>query len=107
MAGVLFGQPQLFLRHRVSEVNHGGDEPPAALGADRLTGHRLLGAIARTPLPRVPPHLLAGVRSVAAQAAHELSVAVQLRKDLGVDAGAAVEVVGVLRDEEPEPAEPL
>ena len=44
---------------------------------------------------------------MAAEAAHELPVAVQLRQKLGTDARPAMEVIGVLRDEEPELAEPL
>jgi hypothetical protein len=36
-----------------------------------------------------------------------LAVTVQLRQDLGAHARTAVQVVGVLRDEEPELAEPL
>ncbi len=106
-AGVLFGQGQIFLRHRVPEVDNRGDEPSSAVGADRLSRHRLLGAVALTPPPRIPPYLLPSVESVAAQATHELSVAVQLREGLGADAGAAMEVVGVLGDQKPERAEPL
>jgi hypothetical protein len=50
---------------------------------------------------------LPGVSSVAARAAQELPVAVQLRQNLGAYAGTAVEVIRVLGDEEPELAEPL
>ena len=44
---------------------------------------------------------------VAARAAHELPVAVQLRQDFGMDARPPVEVIGILCDQELELAEPL
>src|SRR5215218_35188 len=75
-AGVLFGQHQLRLRQRLTEVHHRGDEPPAADNALRLAWHRLLGAVAPTPPARVPPYILPSVESVAAQATHKLPVAV-------------------------------
>jgi hypothetical protein len=50
---------------------------------------------------------LPGAEPVAAEAAHEPTVAVQLGQQLRADARLAVEVVGVLRDEEPELAEAL
>src|SRR5215211_1270288 len=75
-AGVVVGQHQLCLRQWVPEVHHRGDQPPATVGALRLTRHRLLGAVARAPTVPVPSYLLPGVDSVAAQAAHELPVAV-------------------------------
>jgi hypothetical protein len=55
----------------------------------------------------VPPCLLPGIKSVAVQAAHQLPIAVQFGQQLLADAGAAVEVIGVLRYEESELAEPL
>jgi len=50
---------------------------------------------------------LASVQPLAAQAAHELPIAVQLCQKLGTDARSAMEVIGILRDEELELAEPL
>jgi len=47
------------------------------------------------------------VQPLAAEAAQEPPVAVQFRQEPGADAGAAVEVIGVLSDEELELAEPL
>jgi len=96
----MFGKSQLFGRQGISEVHDRRDEPAAAVGADWLPSYRLLGAIARPPPARVPSYPLPGVRQFAAQAAHELTVAVQLRQELGTYARTAVEVIGVLRDEE-------
>jgi hypothetical protein len=50
---------------------------------------------------------LPGAEPVAAETAHEPTVAVQLGQQLRADARLAVEVVGVLRDEEPKLAESL
>src|SRR5436305_1024286 len=47
------------------------------------------------------------LHAVAGQAAHELPVATQFRQELRADASPAIEVIGVLRDEELELAEPL
>jgi len=103
----MFGKSELLVRQGIPEVHHRRDEPAAADGADWLPCYRLLGSVARPPPARVPSYLLPGVRPLAAQAAHELSVAVQLRQELRTYAGTAVEVIGVLRDEELKPAEAL
>src|SRR5215207_1595687 len=74
VAGVMVGHHQLPLRQRVTEIHHRGDEPSTAVVALRLARYRLLSAVARAPTVPVPPYLLSTVESVAAQAAHELTV---------------------------------
>jgi hypothetical protein len=46
-------------------------------------------------------------KPVAAKAAHEMPVAMQLRQELRVDARPAMKVIGVLRDKKLELADPL
>ncbi len=56
---------------------------------------------------RVPSHFLPRVQSIAAEAAHQLPVAVQLGQDLRADTRLAMQVIGVLRDEKLKLTEPL
>ncbi len=104
---MLVGAGPLLLGQRIAKVHHGRDKLATAGRADRLSHHRFLRTIAGAPPARVPPYPLSGVQLVTAQAAHELSVAVQLRHEGRVDARLAMEVVGVLSDEELKLAELL
>jgi hypothetical protein len=48
-----------------------------------------------------------GIQPIAAEAAHEVPIAVHLHKEPRSDARPAMEVIGVLRDQKPELSEPL
>ncbi len=79
MAGVLIRERQILLRQRIPKVHDRRDQPAAARGTGGLPRDRPLGAVARPPPACIPAYLLPRVQPVAAEAAHELPVAVQLR----------------------------